>query len=373
MANKFTNNKYKKNTYKKSIPAPPYVKEVEFPFADGTDAQANLAEMVVSFEHVPSKTKIYFKAFITAFNETYNSDWSTETVFGRVDPLYLFGQTEKRISLAFKVPAATESEAYENLGNVQTLAQFLYPTYTNPSSATTISQGPQIRLKVMNLLAMHATSEMAVPQSRDTLTGESWLYNRYGQAADGDGMLGYMSSLVINHNLENSSIGVIEKSPNTILPKMIDINIEFSPVHERTLGWDEKGKSKDPASPYGIVLGHVPSSRSSPPPTAGGDAIIHDHEKEQNPEPDIDPEAPPPPPANTATSDAAGALRQRALSSFHRGCQKRDGLTQMSAVARRVDCFKDGESLAHFHTDQPGELHGFHERPGHVHSKDLPE
>ena len=227
-------------------------------FSDPTDAYANAgSDMVVSFYHIPSDTAIYFKAFITAFNETYSSDWAREAVFGRTDPIYMFRQTERRLSIALKVPAASMSEAYENLGKVQTLAQFLYPTYVKAGSATTIAQSPLLRIKVMNLLQ---DSSGQAPKKNVHLDD---LFNEYQSSNDPkQGLLGVLNSLSINHNLENSAIGAVEKSPNTILPKMIEINMEYSPIHESTLGYDESGKPLSPLFPYNVTLGDTTSKKA---------------------------------------------------------------------------------------------------------------
>ena len=64
-------------------------------FVDTTDSYANQLGMAVSFHHVPSEQNIYFKAFITAFTETYSSDWNEEVVYGRADPIVLFKNTWK--------------------------------------------------------------------------------------------------------------------------------------------------------------------------------------------------------------------------------------------------------------------------------------
>jgi len=226
-------------------------------YVDGSDAYANNDGMVVSFYHVPSGRSIYFKAFITAFNETYSSDWAREVVFGRTDPIYMFKQTDRRITLALKVPAGTISEAYENLGKVQTLAQFLYPSYVEAGSATTIAQSPLVRIKVMNLLRVSPNSlgqSESRPSAQQGTSNEEvfWEYTSTSNAESG--LLGVINSLAINHNLENSAIGVIEKQSNTILPKMVEINIEFSPIHEETLGWNEDKEPMSPTFPYGVVL-----------------------------------------------------------------------------------------------------------------------
>ena len=131
-------------------------KRDDVPYADGSDAYANEKKMYISFLHVPSNKSIFFKAFITAYNETYTPSWQSEEVFGRADPIHSFKQTTRAINLTFVVPAASESEAYENLAKTQNLIQFLYPNYSDiknsEPAAQTISQGPLLRLKVMNLL-----------------------------------------------------------------------------------------------------------------------------------------------------------------------------------------------------------------------------
>ena len=76
-------------------------------YADGSDAYANINKIVISFYHVPTGRSVYFKAFIEAFNETYTSNWNSEEVYGRPDPIYLFKNTTRNITLAFKIPAAT--------------------------------------------------------------------------------------------------------------------------------------------------------------------------------------------------------------------------------------------------------------------------
>ena len=52
-----------------------------------TDGLANNAEAVLSFYHLPSESDVFFKAFITTFQESYTSDWNEEKVFGRTDDI----------------------------------------------------------------------------------------------------------------------------------------------------------------------------------------------------------------------------------------------------------------------------------------------
>jgi len=194
------------------------------PWADGSDAYANNVGAVISFQHLPSCQTVFFKAFITAFNETFSSDWSQESVYGRADPIYMFKQTKRNVNLAFKIPAGSHEQAVANLASVQRLAQFLYPSYECAGSATTITQSPLIRLKIINLLKNSATDV---------------------------GLLGAIESIAIDHGLAAED-GVIEVQKGTILSKLIEVNLNFSAIHEHPLGWQDLNFS-EPSFPYAMA------------------------------------------------------------------------------------------------------------------------
>ena len=207
---------------------------------DGSDMLGNKG-FVVDFQHVPSGKKIYFKAFLENYVETFSPEWNSETVYGRMDPIYLFKNTTRNISIALKIPAATESEAYENLAKVQALTQFLYPMYWAADEATTIAQSPLLRLGIMNM----------VRSREEGSSGENFSEPRsYHQ--DSNGLLGVLKSLTINHNLAGET-GVIERGPTggNVLPKLIEINFDFDVIHEHALGWDSTEQFSTPAFPYG--------------------------------------------------------------------------------------------------------------------------
>ena len=81
---------------------------------DATDIYAQRGFKLI-FQHLPTGKTIYTKAFITAYNETFSSDWASETVFGRLDPIHMFKQTTRSATLSFKLVAATHGEAFENM------------------------------------------------------------------------------------------------------------------------------------------------------------------------------------------------------------------------------------------------------------------
>tara|TARA_Y100001937_G_C7135648_1_gene339870 strand:+ start:5905 stop:7050 length:1146 start_codon:yes stop_codon:yes gene_type:complete len=218
-------------------------------YADGSDALANDG-LTISFEHVPSSRMVHFKAFIQAFNESYNSDWAEESVFGRSDPIRMFKQTTRSITLSFIIPAATTGEGYENLAKVQKLVSFLYPNYSDIGNALTISQSPLIRLKLMNLISNNMDNNVATQGDLNALT--------LGLANSTSGLLGAITNVAINHNLDNPDYGVFHIASGTVIPKAIEVTIDFKALHENNLGWsdDEKGNVNfaDELFPYGTDL-----------------------------------------------------------------------------------------------------------------------
>ena len=226
-----------------------YMDQREMFYTDGSDAMGNKG-FVIGFHHVPSGKEVYLKAFMTAYNETYSPDWAEEKVYGRADPIYLFKQTTRVITVGIKLPAASAGEAFENLSKIQSLTQFLYPTYVDVQSATTIAQSPLIRLQVMNLAQSHADEAQWMRDDYDLLT----FANLFGGADAKYGLLGVMRNLSIVHNLEGQD-GVIEAAKGVILPKLIDINFDFAVIHEHALGWDEDSNFSNKAFPYGVNMG----------------------------------------------------------------------------------------------------------------------
>lgn len=230
-------------------------------YADGSDAYANRRDTVLSFQNIrdPENGNVFFKAFITAFNETFTPNFNATEVFGRTDPIMQYKNTTRNITLAWKLPAASESEAYENLGRVQKLLAMLYPTYSDVGNSLSLSEAPLVRLKVMNLLQERAKmAKIDEVPSFATDTNVKDIYEEYISIKDsGYGLLGVITSCTVNHNLEGPD-GVFQKGSNTVLPKLIDVNISFTPLHEQTLGF---GNGSDISTfPYGVRMGESNSN-----------------------------------------------------------------------------------------------------------------
>tara|TARA_R110002072_G_scaffold2788_6_gene22143 strand:- start:2280 stop:3332 length:1053 start_codon:yes stop_codon:yes gene_type:complete len=247
---------------------------------DGSDALANQRDQVISFQNIRNQESVFFKAFITAFSDTYSPNFNSVEVFGRTDPIQQYKGTSRSITLAFKVPAASESEAFENLGRAGKLIQMLYPSYASVSNALTLSEAPLVRLKVMNLLSKIDHESARIESFFSLSNSLTDFYSDYKSTAAPDkGVLGVITSCTVNHGLESEgAFSKIDETgeeptgvPNTILPKLIEINVSFAPIHEDTIGFvgDQSEFNNAPSFPYGVSLrkntteGNIPTVVSS--------------------------------------------------------------------------------------------------------------
>ena len=233
--------------------------------ASASDTAVDLSDLlanegaVLSFSYEAKENyNVQFKAFITAYNETYTSESSVEQVFGRIDPVHMFRQTTRNITLSFVVPAATRSEAYENLYRLDKLRSMLYPTYVydverefNEQTGeyagradynATIAQSPLVRIKVLNLL----TGGVRNSDRKSYL--DLFYRGEFGNA--NPGALCAIRSLNVGHNVENADSSVFASinndgthNFNNILPQLIEVSLEFMVIHEQHMGHSPEGAS----------------------------------------------------------------------------------------------------------------------------------
>jgi hypothetical protein len=178
----------------------------------------NNATSTLRFTSAMNGSSVEFLAFLSTFTQTYASDWNTQTVYGRNDPIATFRGVTRNLNIGWDVPAGSLTEAKFNLDNFSALTQMIYPSYsegsfdgqnglTVGSNALVLSKPPLIRMKFANLI--------------NDASGEQ-----------GDGLLGYITSLSWNPVLE---MGMFTES-NKLYPKVVALSISFGVLHEHDLG-----------------------------------------------------------------------------------------------------------------------------------------
>ena len=136
------------------------------------------------------------------------------------------------------VPAASVSEGFENLSRVQKLITFLYPAYSDVDNALSISQSPLVRMKLMNLIT----------NDKSNIQGSMAAHLTPLVSQGREGLLGAITNVAVNHNLDSTEHGVFHTAGGTIIPKAIEISMDFKVIHEQHLGWDiaTGGIAEDP-------------------------------------------------------------------------------------------------------------------------------
>jgi hypothetical protein len=175
--------------------------------------------MVLTIEHVPTGYKVEFPAFLTGFSDAYNSEWTSEQVYGRMDPIATFANTRRALSLSWMVPAASAGEASANMDKINAAISFLYPMYTDQAAANKgaiVNMGPLWKIKFGNLVQ---------------------------NAADGEPLMGYVNGLTMDPELDMGmfTIGGAGDSME-YFPKAVRLNLEMVVLHQHSLGWSKDGE-----------------------------------------------------------------------------------------------------------------------------------
>ena len=96
----------------------------------------------IEINHLPTsegKTNgpVLFEGWVNDFSDQFVSNWGSETVYGRMDPLVTYQNTTREINLGFDVVSDDAAQAQTNLAKVNRLIQFQYPVYdSDPNLAT---------------------------------------------------------------------------------------------------------------------------------------------------------------------------------------------------------------------------------------------
>ncbi len=171
---------------------------------------------------VHTTQRFLFFAYLNNFSDVVNSNWNSEVVYSKMDPIYTYRNTTRKISLGFSVPSYTEVEAIYNFNLMNSLMDNLYPLYeerdpscTNGNKPASESKGtaiilapPLFRIKFKNLLLADDT------------------------AMDSKGLLGWIDSLTFSPDFESG----VYISDENIYPKSFKINFNFNVMHEIFVG-----------------------------------------------------------------------------------------------------------------------------------------
>jgi len=209
----------------------------------------------IKITHLPTNRLISLPGWVTQFSDNFTSNWNQQNVYGRMDPLVTFENTQRKITLAFDVVSANIEEAIANLASVNKLIEFLYPVYEGNSRTQ------QNTLKAAPLIGLEWTNLISQPHGGQRLVGYLGGVNYSPEIAEGgfirgDKNVSSKSSTtttpmtITNMNPWEAGYGVpqqVETHTTNIettttlsksfIPKKLNISLDYTVLHTHLVGW----------------------------------------------------------------------------------------------------------------------------------------
>lgn len=216
---------------------------------------------IVEFLHVPSGKLWMFPSWITEHSDTWTSEWSSETVFGRGDQIGTYKGTTRKITLGLQIPSFSVREAHANMHQLEHMAAAMYPNYerrlATDANSLSISGSPIMKVKWANIIqdaaaengtlsaaegglacwmdSLNITFDMSAgfhhpnPLMDDVASGAR---GRDYLGADDKGDLSYY-----NYNPTRHKHHKTENKSHFFIPKIINFSVNLNVIHEHKLGW----------------------------------------------------------------------------------------------------------------------------------------
>lgn len=210
-------------------------------YINGPDAQEQRGQVIEIF-HLATGEVVQFRAFLTDFQDSFESEWNSEEVYGRMDPIQTFKGTKRTISLAWDCVAESHDDAKGNMEKCSKLFKMLYPTY----EGTTMKAPPLVKMKFVNLIT-------------NTQSGTS-----QAVSAESGGLTGTIDGFAYSPDLEQ---GFFEDHGGAaVYPQTIALECTFIVLHTHELGANSSdGSDRMPAGfPYKPDEPRTPAGMTSP-------------------------------------------------------------------------------------------------------------
>jgi len=196
----------------------PSVRIPEFSEINNTVPNTNLDSGVneIYFYSFSTNSFFNFKAYLTDYSDQYQSNWTPQDIYGRMDPIFTYKNTVRKITLGFDVPSQNKNEAASNTSRADLLIKSLYPVYNYREGvvgSALIGSPPLFKIKFANLIA-NVTKN--VEENNPSVSG----------------LLGWIDGFNFKPELDS---GVFVEG-SIVYPKLFKVNFTFNVIHEHALG-----------------------------------------------------------------------------------------------------------------------------------------
>lgn len=92
-----------------------------------------------------SDEEVFFYSFVTNFTDQVSPSWNSQVVYSRMDPLYTYKSTTRKINISFDVPSGDIEDAQDNYENINILLDSMYPSFEDDRLiGSAIVKGPPL-------------------------------------------------------------------------------------------------------------------------------------------------------------------------------------------------------------------------------------
>lgn len=217
----------------------------------------------IELKHLPSSQDVKFKAMLTQFEDQYTSDWNTEQVFGRMDPIKSFRGTQRVITLGWDVVAGSIEEARHNLRECSTLLSMLYPSYEGATQNTTETEAPAAGTPDQEAAQAKVTAQqntaIATSGNVTRIQGAPLFRLKFANLIQSaaspaeanidieSGLVGVIDGLTYSPDVDQGFFDPLKdingnKIEGILYPQTIRLSFGFHVVHDHELGWSVSEK-----------------------------------------------------------------------------------------------------------------------------------
>jgi hypothetical protein len=147
---------------------------------------------------------VYFRPVITSLSEDYTPEYQSNSYWGRVDPVMIYGSTKRTINFTFELHASAPEDLEVIYNKLHWLSSLVYPEYDHESI---MKSGPVARLRIGDVI-------------------------RSGQV----GLPGVIEALSYDYTDQ-----IWELKKDFKVPRSVIVNCSFTILHDTPIGRNQQG------------------------------------------------------------------------------------------------------------------------------------
>ena len=184
-------------------------------------------------EHGTGDIGFDFFVYLTTFQESFKARWQKgERSYGRLNPMYYYGGTNRTVDISFTLPAGTVRESRQNLNNCSQLSRAIYGRYRMWNLQTehdfTLVGSRYFRVNLGSLLR----------NERVFISAFAFTVNQDAGVFDYD-------DTTLNNDGDPIDTDVTHSTKGLLLPKQIDVVINMIFKHDYLLGFEGPNRLTD--------------------------------------------------------------------------------------------------------------------------------